>query len=92
MAEKGNRIDMDIDAILQVVKHVRAKMRVMDASIEGYNGGDNGYFEAEAMVDISRLAFQDAEKLLDIIIADLRKGGAKDYDMNDKVEETTAGD
>lgn len=77
---------MDIDAVMNEVKHARASMSVTLKSIEALFGGDFGYFEANAMIFQAKNVFKSEMDRFDRIIADLRKGGANDYDMRDQDE------
>jgi hypothetical protein len=83
--------EIDIDAILNEVKHVRASLHVTEGGIEALLGDDFGYFEADAMLThIEKNLCMDVEQL-DRVIDDLRKGGATDYDMSDKISESREG-
>lgn len=78
-----DKINIDIDAILNAVKGVRGSMVVATRSIDGMYGGDCGFFELNAMVQHLENIFKNEMKCLTHIVDDLRKGGAKDYESSD---------
>jgi len=73
------RGQVDIDEVLHAVKKVRASMSVMLKSIAALYEDDFGYFEADAMISMIEGVCKSETDGLNIIIGDLRKGGAKDY-------------
>lgn len=79
-----DKINIDIDALLNEVKIVRGSMVVATRSINGlFADGDTGYYELNAMVEHLDRVMHDATGYLSRIIKDLRSGGAQDYDPND---------
>lgn len=82
-ADLPKGINLDIDGVLNEIKHARASMNVMLKSIEGLFGGDFGYYEASALIYQAESVFKSEADRFDRIITDLREGGAKDYNMND---------
>lgn len=82
--------NLDVDSILHQVKSIRASLNVHVRGIDGFFGDDQSWLEFEAMTCHTRnLLNKDIERI-DIIIDDLRKAGAKDYDLSDKLSDKAA--
>jgi len=76
---------IDIDSILDDVRRVRASLFVMNNSLDALFGGDAaGNYEMRALLFQNEKIVEMNLENIDQIIDTLRKGGAKDYDIDEE--------